>query len=130
MIMKFILNILCYALGLMWLVLGLIGIIDPNIFAKNDIVSLNVVIQSEAGTSEIRALAGMFSFMGLGIILAVHQIESRRNWFSVFSLLMLGLAIGRSVGFLPYFEGIEEKRVIYAGIEYLMALIFFIRAKL
>jgi hypothetical protein len=42
---------------------------------------------------------------------------------------MLGLAIGRSVGFLPYFEGIEEKRVIYAGIEYLMALIFFIRAK-
>lgn len=130
MIMKFILNILCYALGLMWLVLGLIGVIDPNIFAKNDIVSLNVVIQSEAGTSEIRALAGMFSFMGLGIILAVHQIESRRNWFSVFSLLMLGLAIGRSVGFLPYFEGIEEKRVIYAGIEYLMALIFFIRAKL
>lgn len=128
--MKFILNILCYALGLMWLVLGLIGVIDPNIFAKNDIVSLNVVIQSEAGTSEIRALAGMFSFMGLGIILAVHQIESRRNWFSVFSLLMLGLAIGRSVGFLPYFEGIEEKRVIYAGIEYLMALIFFIRAKL
>ena len=128
--MKFILNILCYALGLMWLVLGLIGIIDPNIFAKNDIVSLNVVIQSEAGASEIRALAGMFSFMGLGIILAVHQIESRRNWFSVFSLLMLGLAIGRSVGFLPYFEGIEEKRVIYAGIEYLMALIFFIRAKL
>ena len=128
--MKFILNILCYALGLMWLVLGLIGVVDPNIFAKNDIVSLNVVIQSEAGTSEIRALAGMFSFMGLGIILAVHQIESRRNWFSVFSLLMLGLAIGRSVGFLPYFEGIEEKRVIYAGIEYLMALIFFIRAKL
>ena len=128
--MKFILNILCYALGLMWLVLGLIGVVDPNIFAKNDIVSLNVVIQSEAGASEIRALAGMFSFMGLGIILAVHQIESRRNWFSVFSLLMLGLAIGRSVGFLPYFEGIEEKRVIYAGIEYLMALIFFIRAKL
>ena len=128
--MKFILNILCYALGLMWLVLGLIGIIDPNIFAKNDIVSLNVVIQSEAGASEIRALAGMFSFMGLGIILAVHQIESRRNWFSVFSLLMLGLAIGRSVGFLPYFEGVEEKRVIFAGIEYLMAIIFFIRAKL
>ena len=128
--MKFILNILCYALGLMWLVLGLIGVVDPNIFAKNDIVSLNVVIQSEAGASEIRALAGMFSFMGLGIILAVHQIESRRNWFSVFSLLMLGLAIGRSVGFLPYFEGVEEKRVIFAGIEYLMALIFFIRAKL
>ena len=128
--MKFILNILCYALGLMWLVLGLIGVVDPNIFAKNDIVSLNVVIQSEAGTSEIRALAGMFSFMGLGIILAVHQIESRRNWFSVFSLLMLGLAIGRSVGFLPYFEGVEEKRVIFAGIEYLMAIIFFIRAKL
>ena len=120
----------CYALGLMWLVLGLIGVIDPNIFAKNDIVSLNVVIQSEAGASEIRALAGMFSFMGLGIILAVHQIESRRNWFSVFSLLMLGLAIGRSVGFLPYFEGVEEKRVIFAGIEYLMAIIFFIRAKL
>ena len=68
--------------------------------------------------------------MGLGIILAVHQIESRRNWFSVFSLLMLGLAIGRSVGFLPYFEGVEEKRVIFAGIEYLMAIIFFIRAKL
>ncbi len=128
--MKFILNILCYALGLMWLVLGLIGVVDPNIFAKNDIVSLNVVIQSEAGASEIRALAGMFSFMGLGIILAVHQIESRRNWFSVFSLLMLGLAIGRSVGFLPYFEGVEEKRVIFAGIEYLMAIIFFIRAKL
>ena len=128
--MKFILNILCYALGLMWRVLGLIGVVDPNIFAKNDIVSLNVVIQSEAGTSEIRALAGMFSFMGLGIILAVHQIESRRNWFSVFSLLMLGLAIGRSVGFLPYFEGVEEKRVIFAGIEYLMAIIFFIRAKL
>jgi hypothetical protein len=42
---------------------------------------------------------------------------------------MLGLAIGRSVGFLPYFEGIEEKRVVYAGIEYLMALIFFIKAK-
>tara|TARA_S200000501_G_scaffold213260_1_gene200332 strand:- start:16818 stop:17162 length:345 start_codon:yes stop_codon:yes gene_type:complete len=114
----------------MWLVLGLIGVVDPNIFAKNDIVSLNVVIQSEAGASEIRALAGMFSFMGLGIILAVHQIESRRNWFSVFSLLMLGLAIGRSVGFLPYFEGVEEKRVIFAGIEYLMAIIFFIRAKL
>ena len=128
--MKFILNILCYALGLMWLVLGLIGVVDPNIFAKNDIVSLNVVIQSEAGASEIRALAGMFSFMGLGIILAVHQIESRRSWFSVFSLLMLGLAIGRSVGFLPYFEGVEEKRVIYAGFEYLMAIIFFIRAKL
>ena len=128
--MKFIMNILCYALGLMWLVLGLIGVVDPNIFAKNDIVSLNVVIQSEAGASEIRALAGMFSFMGLGIILAVHQIESRRNWFSVFSLLMLGLAIGRSVGFLPYFEGVEEKRVIFAGIEYLMAIIFFIRAKL
>ena len=128
--MKFILNILCYALGLMWLVLGLIGVVDPNIFAKNDIVSLNVVIQSEAGASEIRALAGMFSFMGLGIILAVHQIESRRNWFSVFSLLMLGLAIGRSVGFLPYFEGLEEKRIIYAGIEYVMALIFFIKSKI
>ena len=71
----------------------------------------------------------MFSFLGLGILLASHQPKSRKNWFNVFSLLMLGLAIGRSVGFLPYFEGIEEKRVIYAGIEYLMALIFFIRAK-
>ena len=72
----------------------------------------------------------MFSFMGLGILLAAHQPESRKDWFNVFSLLMLGLAIGRSVGFLPYFEGVEEKRVIYAGIEYLMALIFFIRARL
>ena len=107
--MKFILNILCYALGLMWLVLGLIGVVDPNIFAKNDIVSLNVVIQSEAGASEIRALAGMFSFMGLGIILAVHQIESRRNWFSVFSLLMLGLAIGRSVGFYLILRVLKKK---------------------
>ena len=72
----------------------------------------------------------MFSFMGLGILLATHESDTRRGWFSVFSLLMLGLAIGRSVGFLPYFEGVEEKRVIFAGIEYLMAIIFFIRAKL
>jgi hypothetical protein len=72
----------------------------------------------------------MFSFMGLGILLATHQTDTRRSWFYVFSLLMVGLAIGRSVGFLPYFEGIEEKRVIYAGIEYIMALIFFIKAKL
>jgi len=128
--MKFLINIFCYALGLMWLILGLVGVYDPTLFAKNDIVSLNVVIQSEAGASEIRALAGMFSFMGLGILLASHQPDSRKQWFKVFSLLMLGLAIGRSVGFLPYFEGIEEKRVIYAGIEYLMALIFFIRAKI
>lgn len=128
--MKSLINIFCYALGLMWLILGLVGVYDPTLFAKNDIVSLNVVIQSEAGASEIRALAGMFSFMGLGILLASHQPDSRKQWFKVFSLLMLGLAIGRSVGFLPYFEGIEEKRVIYAGIEYLMALIFFIRAKI
>ena len=128
--MKYIINILCYGLGVMWLILGLVGVYDPIIFAKNDLVSLNVVIQSEAGASEIRALAGMFSFMGLGILLATHQTETRRSWFYVFSLLMVGLAIGRSVGFLPYFEGIEEKRVIYAGIEYIMALIFFIKAKL
>jgi hypothetical protein len=127
--MKYIINILCYGLGVMWLILGLVGVYDPIIFAKNDLVSLNVVIQSEAGASEIRALAGMFSFMGLGILLATHQTETRRSWFYVFSLLMVGLAIGRSVGFLPYFEGIEEKRVIYAGIEYIMALIFFIKAK-
>jgi hypothetical protein len=114
----------------MWFILGLVGVYDPTLFAKNDIVSLNVVIQSEAGASEIRALAGMFSFMGIGIILASHQPELRKKWFYVFSLLMLGLAVGRSVGFLPYFEGIEEKRVIYAGIEYIMALIFFLRAKI
>ena len=128
--MKFVINILCYGLGVMWLILGLVGVYDPNIFAKNDIVSLNVVIQSEAGTSEIRDIAGMFSFMGLGILLATHQPNSRKSWFSVFSLLMLGLAIGRSVGFLPYFEGLEEKRVVYAGIEYVMALIFFIKSKI
>lgn len=128
--MKSLINIFCYALGLMWLILGLVGVYDPTLFAKNDIVSLNVVIQSEAGASEIRALAGMFSFMGIGIILASHQPELRKKWFYVFSLLMLGLAVGRSVGFLPYFEGIEEKRVIYAGIEYIMALIFFLRAKI
>ena len=128
--MKSLINILCYGLGFMWLILGLVGVYDPNIFAKNDIVSLNVVIQSKDGASEIRALAGMFSFMGLGILLATHQTDTRRSWFYVFSLLMLGLAVGRSVGFLPYFEGVEEKRVIYAGIEYLMALIFFARAKL
>ena len=93
-------------------------------------MSLNVVIQSEAGTSEIRALAGMFSFMGLGILLATHQSDTRRTWFYAFSLLMLGLAVGRSVGFLPYFEGLEEKRIIYAGIEYIMAIIFFIKAKI
>ena len=128
--MKFIINILCYSLGVMWLIFGLVGVYDPNIFAKNDIVSLNVVIQSEAGASEIRALAGMVSFMGLGILLATHQADIRKNWFYVFSLLMLGLAIGRSIGFLPYFEGLEEKRIIYAGIEYIMALIFFIKAKI
>ena len=128
--MKSLINILCYVLGLMWFILGLVGVYDPTLFAKNDIVSLNVVIQSEAGASEIRALAGMFSFMGIGIILASHQPELRKKWFYVFSLLMLGLAVGRSVGFLPYFEGIEEKRVIYAGIEYIMALIFFLRAKI
>ena len=128
--MKSIINILCYGLGIMWLVLGLVGVYDPNIFAKNDIVSLNVVIQSEAGASEIRALAGMVSFMGLGILLATHQADIRKSWFYVFSLLMLGLAIGRSIGFLPYFEGLEEKRIIYAGIEYIMALIFFIKAKI
>ena len=128
--MKFLITIFCYALGLMWFILGLVGVYDPTLFAKNDIVSLNVVIQSEAGASEIRALAGMFSFMGIGIILASHQPELRKKWFYVFSLLMLGLAVGRSVGFLPYFEGIEEKRVIYAGIEYIMALIFFLRAKI
>ena len=128
--MKFIINILCYSLGVMWLIFGLVGVYDPNIFAKNDIVSLNVVIQSEAGASEIRALAGMVSFMGFGILLATHQPGIRKNWFYVFSLLMLGLAIGRSIGFLPYFEGLEEKRIIYAGIEYIMALIFFIKAKL
>tara|TARA_B100001057_G_scaffold489721_1_gene576513 strand:+ start:1150 stop:1536 length:387 start_codon:yes stop_codon:yes gene_type:complete len=128
--MKFIINILCYSLGVMWLIFGLVGVYDPNIFAKNDIVSLNVVIQSEAGASEIRALAGMVSFMGLGILLATHQTDIRKSWFYVFSLLMLGLAIGRSIGFLPYFEGLEEKRIIYAGIEYIMALIFFIKAKI
>jgi hypothetical protein len=128
--MKSLINILCYALGLMWFILGLVGVYDPTLFAKNNIVSLNVVIQSEAGASEIRALAGMFSFMGIGIILASHQPELRKKWFYVFSLLMLGLAVGRSVGFLPYFEGIEEKRVIYAGIEYIMALVFFLRAKI
>ena len=91
--MKSLINIFCYALGLMWLILGLVGVYDPTLFAKNDIVSLNVVIQSEAGASEIRALAGMFSFMGLGILLASHQPDSRKQWFKVFSLLMLGLAI-------------------------------------
>ena len=85
--MKSLINIFCYALGLMWLILGLVGVYDPTLFAKNDIVSLNVVIQSEAGASEIRALAGMFSFMGLGILLASHQPDSRKQWFKVFSLL-------------------------------------------
>ena len=87
--MKFIINTLCYGLGAMWLILGLVGVYDPIIFAKNDIVSLNVVIQSEAGASEIRALAGMFSFMGLGILLATHQPDARRSWFIVFSLLKM-----------------------------------------
>ena len=77
--MKSLINILCYGLGFMWLILGLVGVYDPNIFAKNDIVSLNVVIQSKDGASEIRALAGMFSFMGLGILLATHQTDTRRK---------------------------------------------------
>ena len=72
----------------------------------------------------------MFSFMGLGILLAAHQPDARRSWCSVFSLLMLGRAVGRAIGFLPYFEGLEEKRIIYAGIEYVMALIFFIKSKI
>ena len=45
--MKSLLNILCYTLGLMWLLLGLVGVYDPYIFAKNDIVSLNVIIQNK-----------------------------------------------------------------------------------
>ena len=35
--MKTLLNILCYTLGLMWLLLGLVGVYDPYIVAKNDI---------------------------------------------------------------------------------------------
>ena len=77
--MKFIINTLCYGLGAMWLILGLVGVYDPIIFAKNDIVSLNVVIQSEAGASEIRALAGMFSFMGLGILCLLYTSPSPRD---------------------------------------------------
>ena len=126
--MVLIINVLTYLIGLSWLAFGVLGIIDPELFTESAWAALHVQITGQFGMSDIRSFGGLLTALGLGIIYATHNSLSKKSWFSAFSLLMLGLAIGRSISL--YLDGLDQTLIIFAIIEYSYALILFIKSRI
>ena len=126
MILK--INGLTYLIGLSWLAFGVLGIIDPEIFTESAWAALHVQITGQFGMSDIRSFGGLLTALGLGIIYATHNSLGKKSWFSAFALLMLGLAIGRSISL--YLDGLDQTLIIFAIIEYSYALILFIKSRI
>ena len=126
--MILIINVLTYLIGLSWLAFGILGIIDPEIFTESAWVALHVQITGQFGMSDIRSFGGLLTTLGLGIIYATHNSLGKKSWFSAFALLMLGLAIGRSISL--YLDGLDQTLIIFAIIEYSYALILFIKSRI
>ena len=126
--MILIINVLTYLIGLSWLAFGILGIIDPEIFTESAWAALHVQITGQLGMSDIRSFGGLLTTLGLGIIYATHNSLGKKSWFSAFALLMLGLAIGRSISL--YLDGLDQTLIIFAIIEYSYALILFIKSRI
>ena len=126
--MILIINVLTYLIGLSWIAFGVLGIIDPEIFTESAWAALHVQITGQFGMSDIRSFGGLLTALGLGIIYATHNSLGKKSWFSAFSLLMLGLAIGRSISL--YLDGLDQTLIIFAIIEYSYALILFIKSRI
>jgi hypothetical protein len=126
--MILIINVLTYLIGLSWLAFGILGIIDPEIFTESAWAALHVQITGQFGMSDIRSFGGLLTTLGLGIIYATHNSSGKKSWFSAFALLMLGLAIGRSISL--YLDGLDQTLIIFAIIEYSYALILFIKSRI
>ena len=126
--MILIINVLTYLIGLSWLAFGVLGIIDPEIFTESALAALHVQITGQFGMSDIRSFGGLLTALGLGIIYATHNSLGKKSWFSAFALLMLGLAIGRSISL--YLDGLDQTLIIFAIIEYSYALILFIKSRI
>ena len=126
--MILIINVLTYLIGLSWLGFGIMGIIDPELFTESAWAALHVQITGQFGMSDIRSFGGLLTALGLGIIYATHNSLGKKSWFSAFSLLMLGLAIGRSISL--YLDGLDQTLIIFAIIEYSYALILFIKSRI
>ena len=126
--MILIINILTYLIGLSWVAFGVLGIIDPEIFTESAWAALHVQITGQFGMSDIRSFGGLLTALGLGIIYATHNSLVKKSWFSAFALLMLGLAIGRSISL--YLDGLDQTLIIFAIIEYSYALILFIKSRI
>ena len=126
--MILIINILTYLIGLSWVAFGVLGIIDPEIFTESAWAALHVQITGQFGMSDIRSFGGLLTALGLGIIYASHNSLGTKSWFSAFALLMLGLAIGRSISL--YLDGLDQTLIIFAIIEYSYALILFIKSRI
>ena len=126
--MILIINVLTYLIGLSWLAFGVLGIIDPEIFTESAWAALHVQITGQFGMSDIRSFGGLLTALGLGIIYATHNSLVKKSWFSAFALLMLGLAIGRSISL--YLDGLDQTLIIFAIIEYSYALILFIKSRI
>tara|TARA_B100000459_G_scaffold142301_1_gene102828 strand:- start:21 stop:401 length:381 start_codon:yes stop_codon:yes gene_type:complete len=126
--MVLIINVLTYLIGLSWLAFGVLGIIDPEIFTESAWAALHVQITGQFGMSDIRSFGGLLTALGLGIIYATHNSLGKKSWFSAFALLMLGLAIGRSISL--YLDGLDQTLIIFAIIEYSYALILFIKSRI
>ena len=126
--MILIINVLTYLIGLSWIAFGILGIIDPEIFTESAWAALHVQITGQFGMSDIRSFGGLLTALGLGIIYATHNSLGKKSWFSAFALLMLGLAIGRSISL--YLDGLDQTLIIFAIIEYSYALILFIKSRI
>ena len=126
--MKLIISILTYLIALSWLGFGITGIIDPVIFTESSWAALHVQITGQFGMSDIRSFGGLLFALGLGIIYANHNSNVSRSWFTAYALLMLGLAIGRTLSL--YLDGLDQTLIIFAIIEYSYALILFIKSRL
>ena len=126
--MVLIINVLTYLIGLSWLAFGVLGIIDPELFTESAWAALHVQITGQFGMSDIRSFGGLLTTLGLGIIYATHNSLGKKSWFSGFALLMLGLAIGRSISL--YLDGLDQTLIIFAIIEYSYALILFIKSRI
>ena len=126
--MVLIINVLTYLIGLSWLAFGVLGIIDPEIFTESAWAALHVQITGQFGMSDIRSFGGLLTTLGIGIIYATHNSLGKKSWFSAFALLMLGLAIGRSISL--YLDGLDQTLIIFAIIEYSYALILFIKSRI
>ena len=126
--MILIINVLTYLIGLSWLAFGVLGIIDPEIFTESAWAALHVQITGQFGMSDIRSFGGLLTTLGLGRIYATHNSSGKKSWFSAFALIMLGLAIGRSISL--YLDGLDQTLIIFAIIEYSYALILFIKSRI